>query len=329
MRMALLDEEHGYYMRRDPLGAAGDFITAPEMSQIFGELVGLFLVQAWEDRGRPRRFHLVELGPGRGTLMADILRAARIRPGFGEAAQIVLVEASPALRAAQRQTLNGMAVQWVRGLDDFGGGPCFVIANEFFDALPVQQFVRSDHGWHERIVAAHGDDLVFALSETGTSSRFGDAAVGSILETGPDAIAVTRTISERVVRSDGVALIIDYGYAGPSLGDTFQAVKRHAYCDPLAEPGNADLTFHVDFAALAAAGQTQGARVSGPTTQAEFLRALGIHLRAGTLKRGAPEQTSDIDAAVERLTSPKQMGTLFKVLALSAPGSPQLAGFPC
>jgi NADH dehydrogenase [ubiquinone] 1 alpha subcomplex assembly factor 7 len=327
MAIALTDPEFGYYMRRDPLGR--DFVTAPEVSQIFGELIGLFLVQAWEDRGRPRRFSLIELGPGRGTLMADILRAAKIRPGFGEAAQIVLVETSPALRTVQRQTLNGVPVQWVHGLDDLGKGPCFVIANEFFDALPVQQFVRSDHGWHERTVAARGDDLVFALSETSASSRFGEAPLGSILEVGTEAIAAIRTISHRVAKSGGAALIVDYGYAGPSLGDTFQAVKRHAYADPLADPGEADLTFHVDFAALASAAQSQGARVFGPIAQSAFLSALGIHLRAERLKQSAPEQASEIDAAVERLTSPKQMGTLFKVLALAAPGSPQLPGFPC
>jgi NADH dehydrogenase [ubiquinone] 1 alpha subcomplex assembly factor 7 len=334
MRMALLDEDHGYYMRGDPFGAAGDFITAPEMSQIFGELIGLFFVQAWDDRRRPKPFHLVEFGPGRGTLMADILRAAKIRPGFGEAAQIVLVEASPTLRAVQRQTLNGARVRWAHGLDDLGEGPCFVIANEFFDALPVQQWVKSDHGWRERTIAARGDALVFARSETSgppacVESRFGDAAAGSILETGGHAIAAIRAISDRVVRSGGVALMVDYGYAGPSLGDTFQAVKRHAYADPLAEPGEADLTFHVDFAALASAAQGEGARVFGPITQAEFLSAVGIHLRAEKLKRAAPAQANDIDAAVERLTAPKQMGTLFKVMALAAPGSPQLPGFPC
>jgi SAM-dependent MidA family methyltransferase len=261
--------------------------------------------------------------------MADILRAAQIRPGFGKAAQIVLVEASPALRAVQRQTLNGVPVQWVRGFDALGEGPCFVIANEFFDALPVQQWVRSDRGWRERTVTAHGDDLVFALSETSVSSRFGDAPPGSILEVGTEGIAAIRTVSERVAKSGGVALIVDYGYAGPSLGDTFQAVKRHAYADPLAEPGNVDLTCHVDFAALALAAQREGARVFGPITQAEFLSALGIHLRAERLKQAAPEQVSEIDAAAERLISPKQMGTLFKAMALAAPGSAQLPGFPC
>jgi NADH dehydrogenase [ubiquinone] 1 alpha subcomplex assembly factor 7 len=332
MQIALMDPEHGYYMRRDPLGAAGDFITAPEVSQIFGELIGLFFVQAWEDRGRPSAFHLVELGPGRGTLMADILRAAKLRPAFGQAVKVTLVEASPALRAVQQRTLNGARVRWAEGLDDLDGAPLFVVANEFLDALPAHQFVKAGGGWRARTVAAAGDMLVFAMTEQAALNSFPDYAVaplGAVLELGTEALSAVRTLSDRVVRSGGVALLIDYGTVQPGFGDTFQAVHRHGYVDPLAEPGEADLTFHVDFAALAAAAKEEGARISGPVMQADFLAALGIHVRAERLKRAQPDAATDIEAATHRLMSPNEMGTLFKVMGLAAPGSPHLPGFPC
>jgi len=334
MHIALTDEDHGYYMRRDPFGVAGDFITAPEVSQMFGELIGLFFVQAWEDRGAPKKVHLVEMGPGRGTLMADILRAAKVRPAFLDAVEITLIEASPFLRGVQKETLAGAPVRWAEGLNELDNAPLFVLANEFFDALPVHQFVKSELGWHGRMVAAKGGELVFALTETleppdFASRRFRNAPRGSILEVGTEALIAVRAIADHIVKMGGAALILDYGHGESGLGDTFQAVKAHRYADPLAEPGEADLTFHVDFEALASAARERGAHVSGPITQADFLNALGIRTRAERLKRASPEAAADIEAALGRLTNPDEMGTLFKVLAICDGRSPRLPGFPC
>ncbi len=333
MRIALGDPELGYYMRRDPIGAAGDFITAPEVSQIFGELIGLFFVQVWEDFGRPEKFHLVELGPGRGTLMADILRAARIRPGFGAAAHITLIETSKALRALQARALDGTAVDWADSLDAIQEhGPLFLVANEFLDALPARQWVKSERGWHERMVAAEGNELIFApasepLPPAMVPPMLRDAPLGTVIEIGTEAISVVRKAAARIVRSSGVALFVDYGSSESGLGDTFQAVKAHRYADPLAQPGEADLTFHVDFAQTARAARNEGAQVFGPANQGAFLSTLGIEARAAALKRAAPERAGEIDAAIDRLTNAEQMGTLFKVMALAAPDSTAPPGF--
>jgi NADH dehydrogenase [ubiquinone] 1 alpha subcomplex assembly factor 7 len=334
MRIALTDPEHGYYMRKDPLGAGGDFTTAPEISQMFGEILGLFFVQAWEDRGSPPRFHFVELGPGRGTLMADMLRTAKVRPNFLAAAEVTLIEASPALRAIQEQALKGTRARWAQGLDHLDGAPLFLVANEFLDALPARQMVRFKGGWHERMIAAESGELRFALSDEAVPpeaipARFRDAPESSIFELGAEAIACVRQVANRIARWGGVALFIDYGHAQPAPGDTFQAVKAHRYADPLAEPGEADLTFHVDFAGLAREALKAGARPSGPIAQGEFLRNLGIEARAERLKRSSPQSAADIDAALARLTDPAQMGELFKVLAISDTHSPALPGFSC
>jgi NADH dehydrogenase [ubiquinone] 1 alpha subcomplex assembly factor 7 len=334
MQMALTDPEHGYYMRRDPFGGRGDFITAPEVSQVFGELIGLFLAQVWEDRGRPKPFRLVELGPGRGTLMADALRAAaKVRPGIVEAAQIALVEASRVLRGSQAKTLADRRVQWA---DDLAGvpddAPLFLVANEFFDALPIRQFVRSERGWHERRIGAEDGALRFVAAPDPipiTAPRhLGDPAAGAIFEASPAARATASAIGQRIGRLGGVALIVDYGHRG-GWGDTLQAVRAHGYADPLTEPGEADLTAHVDFGALCDAAGREGARVSGPIAQGEFLEALGIRLRGAMLKRAAPQESGAIDAAIDRLTRAEQMGHLFKVLGISAPETPDLPGFPC
>ncbi len=334
MRIALTDPEHGYYMRKDPFGAAGDFVTAPEISQMFGEMMGLFFVQAWEDRGRPARFHFAEIGPGRGTLMADMLRAAKLRPEFLAAAEVSLIEESPALRAIQEKTLSGAGVRWVSGFEELSGAPLFHAANEFLDALPANQFVKSKLGWHARMVAKKEDELVFALSEECEPDSFAPASLrgapeGSIWEIGTEAIAAMRTIAGKIAEHGGVALIVDYGYSGPFLGDTFQAVKAHRYADPLAEPGEADLTFHVDFTALTEAAQEAGAHVYGPVTQGAFLSELGIGLRAERLKRANPERANEIDAALHRLARKDQMGALFKAMAICNPSLPALPGLPC
>ncbi len=321
MAIALSDPEHGYYMRRDPLGR--DFITAPEISQMFGELIGLFFVQAWEDRGRPTRFDLVELGPGRGTLMADMIRAAaKLRPQFGEAARITLVETSPALRAVQQETLASSAVHWVSRFDDSpDDGPLFLVANEFFDALPIRQFVKSERGWHERMVTSEDEALRFMLTpdiapSSAIPEQVRSAPSGSVIELNPLAAALAHSLGERIAASGGVALIIDYGHSETAVGETLQAVKGNAFADPLSEPGEADLTAHVDFGALATAARDGRACAPIPSAQGTFLEALGIRARADRLKRENAEKASEIDSAVDRLTNPKQMGTMFKALAI-------------
>ena len=321
MAIALGDPEHGYYMRRDPLGR--DFITAPEVSQIFGELIGLFFLQAWEDRGRPKNFHLVELGPGRGTLMADMMRAtAKLRPEFVHAARITLVETSPALRAKQADALATLSVSWVSRFDDASvDGPLFLVANEFFDALPIHQFWKTEHGWHECMVISEGQELRLALTPETTPpsaipASVRDAPNDSAVEVNPGATELVRRIASRIASKGGVALIIDYGHAQTATGDTFQGMKENEYVDVLAEPGEADLTAHLDFGPLADAAREAGARVLGPVPQADFLTALGIKERAERLKRDNPERIVGIDLDVDKLTHPREMGTLFKVLAL-------------
>jgi NADH dehydrogenase [ubiquinone] 1 alpha subcomplex assembly factor 7 len=333
MAIALTDPKSGYYMGRDPLGR--DFITAPEVSQIFGELIGLFFVQAWEDRGQAGRFHLVELGPGRGTLMMDLLRAAKVRPDFGAAAEIVLIEASSVLRDVQAKTLAGIEAIWAEDLCDVpDDAPLFLIANEFFDALPIHQFVRLAGRWHERLVDAEGGELIFVAAPDPVPESFmpvhiRDAAEGSIFETSPATQALVQEIARRVAQSGGAALIIDYGHTSSGLGDTFQAVKAHAYANPLSEPGEADLSAHVDFDALSTAARAANAHVLGPVSQRSFLDSLGIGLRAQRLKRVAPGESAAIDATVDRLINPQHMGTLFKVLAISHEYFRELPGFSC
>jgi len=321
MAIALGDPEHGYYMGRNPLGR--DFVTAPEISQIFGELIGLFFVQTWEDRGRPERFNLVELGPGRGTLMADMMRAAeKLRPQFVEAAKIVLVETSPTLRRIQETTLASSHATWVTRFEDVpADGPLFLVANEFFDALPIRQFVKSERGWHERMVTSDDGYLRFMLTpDTVPASvippSLRDAPTGSVVELNTSATAIAQVIAARIAATGGIALIIDYGHAETAAGDTFQALKANAFADPLAEPGEADLTAHVDFGALAASARDGRAHVTKIATQGRLLESLGIRTRANRLKHQNPETASEIQAAVDRLTNTEQMGTLFKALAV-------------
>ena len=338
MQMALYDPQSGYYMKGDPFGEKGDFITAPEVSQIFGELIGLWFVQVWEDRGRPKPFHFVELGPGRGTLMADMLRAVKVRPAFLEAAQISLIETSPALREIQQRTLQleMLPIAWATSLDEIAGGaPLFLVANEFLDALPIRQFVKAANGWHERLVSADRGKLVFALRpeaevDPPIPKALPAAEKDSIFEISIEAHKTIASISSRLQQADGTALLIDYGHEKSGFGDTFQAVKAHHFTDPFAEPGDADLSAHVDFEALAYAATEAKAKVLGPVTQAEFLEALGVRVRAGVLKRKADAANrTNISSAVERLINRDQMGTLFKVMALAQSTSPSLPGFSC
>lgn len=325
---------HGYYIVRDPLGAAGDFTTAPEISQMFGELIGLWAAAVWNQMEQPSRVNLVELGPGRGTLMADVLRAAAVLPAFRSAIAVHLVETSPALQEKQRAALEGAGVQleWHRDIAEVPEGPMVAIANEFYDALPVSQAVKGAKDWHERMVGMTDERLVFALQPEPLPQT--DAVIPHALRGAPEGAIfewrsehVTGELSRRVMQSGGATLIIDYGHIDSALGDTFQAVRGHDYADPLQAPGEADLTAHVDFAALRRNAQSAGARVHGPVTQAVFLRRLGIEMRAARLKESATaEQRADIDAALGRLTAGgKGMGELFKVLAV---GNPKLAALP-
>ena len=413
MAAALTDPEAGYYMSGDPFGASGDFTTAPEVSQMFGELIGLWCADLWQRLGRPNPVWLVELGPGRGTLMADALRAGRAQPGFLDAIRLALVDVSPALRARQAETLarvgwavadekraNGKqetrpphpaaakarpeaspslrnplprggegsseaaaspqhpppsrgrvgeggdrrstqessatAPLWLDHLGELPNGPLLLVANEFFDALPIRQFERTEAGWRERRVglSEDGERLAWTL---GPSSPALTALVpeplrggepGTVAEVAPAGLSLAAWLGARLAAEGGAALVIDYGAEQPSGRPTLQAVRRHAAQNVLAEPGAADLTAHVDFAALAEAATAAGAEAHGPVPQGAFLKALGIETRAAALARGAtPEQERAIAAALERLTADSEMGTHFKALALAQPDLDSLPGF--
>jgi NADH dehydrogenase [ubiquinone] 1 alpha subcomplex assembly factor 7 len=332
MTLALHHPTHGYYRTRDPLGAGGDFVTAPELSQAFGEVLGAWLARAWLDLGQPAPFRLVELGPGRGTLLEDVLRATRRVPGFHEDLRLHLVETSERLRAAQAARLAGFHVGWHADLGEVPEGPLLLLANEFFDALPVHQLVWSAHGWLERCVALAEDGrLEFRLAATPSplAAELPEAGPGAVAEVSPTRTALAHAIGGRIARDGGVALVIDYGaWAEGPTGDTLQATRDHAPCHPLDAPGTADLTTHVDFRALAQAARDGGAAVYGPVPQGTFLTSLGIHLRtAKLLERAAPGQQRELRAALFRLTDPGAMGELFKVLALAHPGAPAPPGF--
>ena len=332
MALALGHPEHGYYMTRDPFGAGGDFTTAPEVSQMFGELIGLWLADRWIAHGSPAPFALAELGPGRGTLMADALRAMRAVPGMADAASIHFVETSPALRALQRERVP--EAKWhstVAGLPEL---PLFLIANEFFDALPITQYQRTERGWCERCVDYRDGKFLPVLAPVAAANykalaeNVRNAPVGSIAETCPAATAIAEEIAARIAHRGGAALIIDYGHTKSAAGDTLQAMRRHRFVDPFDTPGEADLTAHVDFEALARAVRRNGAEPHGPANQGAFLNALGIAARAERLSRNATEaQKRDIAAALARLTGEARMGSLFKVLGITPPGAGAPAGF--
>jgi SAM-dependent MidA family methyltransferase len=334
MTLALQDSQSGFYATREAIGAQGAFITAPEISQIFGELLGLWCAHVWHDQGRPEKPRLVELGPGRGTLMNDALRALRSVPEFLETLEVVLVETSAALEEIQRERLKDAEVshRWVRHWSEIAQDrPLFVLANEFLDVLPIRQFVMTGRGWCERVVVESGDDLAFALSPTampfGVPVRHGVAEHGAVLEISSAAEALVEDIATTVTAQGGGALFIDYGHAGDGFGDTLQALARHRPVDVLRSPGEADISAHVDFAAIAGSARRGGCRVWGPLGQGEFLRALGIDVRAQKLAAADHGQASDIEAAVGRLTGSDQMGTLFKAIAIVPPNAPPPPGF--
>ncbi|MCA1660889.1 MAG: SAM-dependent methyltransferase [Novosphingobium sp.] len=320
-----------YYASRDPLGAAGDFVTAPEISQMFGELIGVWLADLWQRAGRAEPVHYVELGPGHGTLAGDALGAAE---RFGLRPLVHFVEASPALRARQRE-LHPEAHRH----DDLStlpsAGPLLVVANEFLDALPVRQLVRTGEGWRERMVGLveedGGERLAFVAGsqplDDALPAEIRDAPTGTIVETCPAAAAIAGEVAERLAMQGGAALLIDYGHVSPRTGSTLQAVRGHRKVDPLAAAGEADLTAHVDFAALAAVAEMRGARWLGTVGQGEFLRALGIDARAERLAASARDQAVAILRGRDRLTGDDEMGALFKVMGLADRRWPGAAGF--
>ncbi|MGZ9096790.1 MAG: class I SAM-dependent methyltransferase [Micavibrio sp.] len=302
-----------YYATRDPFGVKGDFTTAPEISQMFGEMIGAFLADAWIKMGSPSPVLLVEAGPGRGTLMADIMRATKNVPGFHGAAQIHLIEMSPVLMARQKDTLKDYNVQWSENLDSLPDHcPVLFVANEFLDALPVRQFQFQDGAWFERLIGFEGERFVFGLAPLPYPLPGGEA--GDVFEIGPLREDFVKQLAERIKAQSGVALLIDYGHDRHGPGDTLQAVKDHQYVDVLSHIGEADLTSHVDFESLAAAAKDVA--VYGPVGQGDFLKGLGIELRAARLNQ---------PAELERLTV--QMGQLFRVMALCHDKKIQLAGF--
>jgi NADH dehydrogenase [ubiquinone] 1 alpha subcomplex assembly factor 7 len=330
MDACLADARGGYYRTRQPIGLEGDFITAPEISQIFGELLGLWAVAVWRAMGEPSRVIVAELGPGRGTLMADALRAWRAVPKFLDSVTIALVETSPRLRETQRQVLRDppAPVHWHDSVEDVPDGPLIVIANEFIDALPVRQFVRQGDVWRERCVTIGSDgNFAFALGaaidhgDLPADLRDLDASEGAIFETRPALSPLLATLAARAPKAPLAALFIDYGHEQSGFGDTLQAVYRHKYADPLNAAGEADLTAHVDFAAIKRNAATLGLNSYGPMPQGEFLLKLGLaERRDRLLQQASPEQREGIISGAARLASPAAMGVLFKMLVLTSSG---------
>ncbi len=338
--LALAHPVHGYYRKQDPLGAAGDFVTAPEISQMFGELIGLWIAATAEMQGLRAPLRLVELGPGRGTLMADALRALRAVPAFRDGLTVDLVETSPALRKAQEAALaaSGATLRWHEHIGALPPGPAFTIANEFLDALPVRQYLRVEGGFAERLIglveAEDGPRLGFSASSVvlpldSFAEPFRRAAIGSIVEISEPRERVVTEVAARIAETGGAALFIDYGHALSAAGDTFQAMRAHGFADPFAAPGDADLTTQVDFEPLLRAARVGGALGFGPVTQRDFLLGLGIETRARRLIAGTPSARGSIEAALARLTDPAPtgMGALFKVMAVLPKGAPPPPGF--
>jgi SAM-dependent MidA family methyltransferase len=314
MTACLHDPQFGYYATRPALGEDGDFITAPLVSQMFGELIGLWAVETWALLGKPSPFRLIEVGPGDGTLMADALRAARLAPDFLAAADTWLVETSPPLRARQQARLGEGAARWAESLDDVPAeAPAILIANEVLDCLPAGQFERRAEGWAERLVGLDdAGELAFGLGPPRPAQDM--APVGTLIEMSPAQADFAAAIARRMVRDRGAALLIDYG-GEMAAGPTLQALKRHEMVDPLACPGEADLTVHADFRAVRMAVKATGARAA-LLTQGEFLRRLGIDARADALAKARPDQAAVIARQRDRLVGDEQMGKLFKAMCV-------------
>jgi SAM-dependent MidA family methyltransferase len=332
MARCLHDPAEGYYATRPALGAEGDFVTAPLVSQMYGELIGLWAVEAWSRLGAPATFSLVEMGPGDGTLMHDMLRAARLSPAFLSAARLILVETSAPLRRAQAERLAGAPLQprWIESLADLPDeGPVLLVANELLDCLPARQFVRTAQGWAERRVGLSEGGLALGLAPAAPPAGAPpNLPEGLVWEVSPAQEALGREVGALVQARGGAALFVDYGRGVPEPGDTFQALRRHEKVDPFADPGAADLTVWADFPAFAAAARASGAATTAILTQGEFLRRLGIEHRAQALARARPDRAEQILRQLERLTGPDQMGVLFKACAVHQKGdAPVPPGF--
>lgn len=337
MEIALGDPNHGYYRTRDPLGKAGDFITSPEISQVFGEIVGIWCAVTWQNTGAARNIHLVELGPGRGTLMADILRTAQnVMPAFTEAIDVHLVETGKVLRQQQQEALNGYSVDWHDRFETVPPGPVLIVANEFFDALPIDQYIMTREGWQERRITIdqkQGDFLFKPCDQPAENNpiipdELVDSPINSIFERSSAGEQIASDIAKRIATDGGAALIIDYGHVRHGLGDTLQAVKSHNYHFPLATIGEADLTAHIDFAALGNAAKASGAIVHGPVFQGGLLTALGIEQRTKALAATAtPDQVEILESASRRLIAADGMGTLLKAMAITSVADSTPAGF--
>jgi SAM-dependent MidA family methyltransferase len=337
MELCLMHPKHGYYLSRDPLGREGDFTTAPEVSQMFGELLGLWAASVWKAIDSPPLLRLIEIGPGRGTMMADALRALRVLPPLYQALSIHLVEVNPVLRDKQNAALSGSRnITWHDTIDDVPDGPSVILANEYFDVLPIHQAVKGANGWHERTIELDGDGRLAFGAVAEPIPRFEvllpswvrAAPVGAVFEWRPDTEVMK--IASRVRDQEGAALVIDYGHLRSDAGDTFQAIAGHSFADPLRDPGQADVTAHVDFQALVRATEDLGARVHGPVPQGDFLKRLGIETRAINLMAKATHEVSeDVAGALKRLVGGGRggMGQMFKVLGISEPNLTTLAGF--
>ena len=325
MGLCLTHPRHGYYSASDPLGARGDFITAPEISQMFGELIGFFAVNVWQQLGEPRTFTLLELGPGRGTLMEDALRVAARADGFIDAMHLQLFDSNPTLRAEQEKRLGRYSPYWAEEIDALADDPVIIIANEFFDALPIRQYVKGETGWHERQIGLINSRRAFGLSPTpipqsAMPPELADATPGEVYEASLAGEDVMKRLGQRVHDQTGALLAIDYGYAETRTGETLQALSRHAFADPLERPGEIDLSAHVNFGALGKVAVEIGLETQPVVPQRDFLARLGIVERATALARANPDQLETIGAALKRLTAPEEMGTLFKVFCAHSPG---------
>jgi NADH dehydrogenase [ubiquinone] 1 alpha subcomplex assembly factor 7 len=324
MGACLYDPEDGYYATRPSIGGANaDFLTAPEASQMFGELIGLWCAHEWDALGKPA-FNLIEIGPGRGVLMQDALRATQRIEGFHDAANVVFVETSAPLR--DEQLARVPSAEWVSTLEDAAPGPSLIIGNEFLDCLPVRQFVRGEEGWHEKLVGVDETNaLIFGLSAP-IAGPESDDEVGTVREIAPALDSFVYELERRLHDAPCRALFIDYGYIRPEGADTLQALKRHKKVDPLDAPGEADLTAHVDFARLATLAESAGLAIAGPVTQSHLLRGLGIDLRVDVLSKANPQHAERLAREVRRLTHADEMGALFKAIAISSPNMPPPVG---
>ncbi len=325
MQVCLTDAREGYYTAREPIGASGDFITSPEVSQIFGELLGLWAVAVWQSMGKPESVIVAELGPGRGTLLADASRAWQSQMEFAGCVSLALVETSPMLGEVQKKALRAtpQPIQWRETIEDIPKGhPLIVIANEFLDALAIHQLIRRGDTWRERCVGIDQDGrFAFVEGSVVTDDNLPASPDGTILEMRPATTPLLAALAARARRAPLAALFIDYGHAKSAVGDTLQAVRHHCYADPLADPGKADLTAHVDFAALKRDAEALALRAYGPMPQGEFLLRLGLlERRDRLLETARPEQRELISSGATRLADPSQMGVLFKVLTLTSDG---------